>query len=42
MTDFLANYKTKTKRPTSFRTSKGKRVSFKARRMSHRRKRVVF
>jgi hypothetical protein len=42
MPNFLADYKTKTKRPTRFKTSDGTRVSFKAHRMSHRRKRVSF
>ncbi|MDD5191559.1 MAG: hypothetical protein PHH54_02830 [Candidatus Nanoarchaeia archaeon] len=41
MPNFLANYKTKTKRPVSFRAG-GRRVSFKAKRLSHRRKRVSF
>jgi hypothetical protein len=42
MPSFLANYRTKTKRPVSFKTSSGKRVRFKARRTSARRKRVSF
>ena len=42
MTEFLAKYKTKTKRPVSFETSSGGTVSFGARRMSQRRKRVSF
>ena len=41
MPSFLANYKTKSKRPVSFRAG-GRRVSFKARRTSNRRKRVSF
>ncbi|MEK6927650.1 MAG: hypothetical protein AABX11_04415 [Nanoarchaeota archaeon] len=41
MPNFLAGYKTKTKRPVSFRTGEG-RVSFNARRSSQRRKRVSF
>jgi len=42
MVNFLAKHKTKTKRPVSFKTSSGKRVKFKARRTSKRRKRVIF
>jgi hypothetical protein len=42
MPNFLANYKTKTKRPVSFQKSDGTKVKFKARRQSHRRKRVSF
>ncbi len=41
MPNFLAKYKTKTRRPVSFK-AKGKRVSFRARRTSNRRKRVSF
>jgi len=42
MPEFLARYKTKTKRPVSFKTSSGDIVSFGARRMSQRRKKVSF
>lgn len=42
MPSFLANYKTKTKRPVSFKTSSGEKVKFKAKRVSQRRKRVEF
>ena len=42
MPNFLANYRTKTKRPVKFKTSSGKSVRFKARRSSNRRKRVSF
>ena len=42
MPNFLANYRTKTKRPVKFKTSAGKSVRFKARRQSNRRKRVSF
>lgn len=43
MTEFLARpKKTKTKRPVSFKTSSGKKVSFKARRKPMRRVRVKF
>ena len=42
MPNFLAGYRTKTKRPIRFKTSSGKRVKFKARRASKRRKRVRF
>lgn len=41
MAEFLARYKTKTKRPVRFR-ARGKAVSFRARRISFRRKRVRF
>lgn len=41
MPQFLAKYKTKTKRPVKFRTSSGT-VSFGARRTSKRRKTVSF
>jgi len=41
MPDFLAGFRTKTKRPVKFRTSSGT-VRFKARRQSQRRKRVIF
>lgn len=41
MPSFLAKgKKTKTKRPISFRTSSGKKVSFKAKRRPQRRTRV--
>jgi hypothetical protein len=41
MPSFLARKKkTKTKRPVRFKTSKGKKVSFKARRRPKRRTRV--
>ena len=42
MPNFLANYRTKTKRPVKFKTSSGKSVRFKARRPSNRRKRISF
>ena len=43
MPSFLARGKrTKTKRPVSFRTSSGQKVSFKARRKPKRRARVSF
>ncbi len=42
MVEFYTKYKTKTKRPVSFRTSLGKRVRFKAKRVSERRKKVKF
>ena len=42
MPNFLANYKTKTKRSVKFKTSSGKSVRFKARRPSNRRKRISF
>ena len=42
MVEFYAKYKTKTKRPISFKTSSGKKVKFKAKRASKRRKRVKF
>lgn len=42
MPNFLAKYRTKTKRPISFKTKSGKRVRFKGKRTSMRRKRVVF
>lgn len=43
MPSFLARKKkTKTKRPVSFKTSRGKKVSFKARRRPKRRTRVEF
>ena len=42
MAEFYAKYKTKTKRPISFKTSSGKKVKFKAKRVSKRRKKVKF
>ncbi len=42
MVEFYAKYKTKTKRPVSFKMSSGKRVKFKAKRTSERRKKVKF
>jgi len=43
MPEFLARRKkTKTKRPVSFRTRSGKRVSFKAKRRPKRRIKVKF
>jgi hypothetical protein len=43
MPSFLARpSKTKTKRPVSFKTSSGKKVSFSARRESKRRVRVAW
>ena len=42
MVEFYAKYKTKTKRPISFKTSTGKRVRFKAKRTSERKKKIKF
>ena len=42
MVEFYAKYKTKTKRPINFKTSSGKKVKFKAKRVSKRRKKVKF
>ena len=42
MVEFYARHKTKTKVPISFKTSSGKRIRFKARRISQRRKKIKF